>query len=103
MQYKLRNAVKSSENGVLIDIHVVSQSRKISISFNGWEPRIKLKVKNPPLKGRANEEIKRFFKKAFKSCEIISGFLSPKKTLLIENCDELEVTKKLEKMLEKDI
>jgi uncharacterized protein (TIGR00251 family) len=101
MQYKLSDAVKSSGKGVLIDIHVISQSKKTTLDYNGWEPRVRIKVKSPPVKGKANEEVTAVFKKLFGSCEITSGFLSPKKTLLLKDCAQLEVIKKLEECLKK--
>lgn len=103
MQYKLSDAVKTSEKGILINIRVISQSKENKIEFNIWEPRIKLKVKGPPTKGKANEEVIETFKRLLGNCEIISGSLSPKKTLLVNNCTTLEVIKKLEKNVVKDI
>lgn len=97
MQYKPYDAVKNTKKGVLIDIHVISHSKENKISFNCWEPTLRVKVRSPPHKGRANEEIRELFRRMFGSCEIISGCLSPKKTLLIENCTTLEVMEKIEK------
>jgi len=103
MQYKLSDAVKSSGKGVLVDIHVISQSKKTNLDFNSWEPKIKIKVKSHPVKGRANEEVTAFFEKLFGSCEIVSGFLSPKKTLFLKDCSLFEVIKKLEESLKKGL
>ncbi|MFH1126145.1 MAG: DUF167 family protein [Candidatus Altiarchaeota archaeon] len=103
MQYKLSDAVKETKRGVLIDIHVISQSKEKTLGFNSWEPRIRVKVGNPPLEGRANQEVKQLFKNLLGCCEITSGSLSPKKTLLVEGCSKIEVIGKLEKIVEKNI
>lgn len=97
MQYRLSDAVKNTKKGVLIDIHVISHSKETQIGFNGWEPRLRVKVRSPPRRGMANEEVKGIFKGMLGGCEIISGSLSPKKTLLIENCTRPEVMEKIEK------
>jgi uncharacterized protein (TIGR00251 family) len=102
MQYKIEDTIKSSHKGVLVDIHVISQSKGKKIEFNPWEPRIKIKVKNASVKGRANQEVVDFFKKILGNCEITAGCLTPKKTLLITGCTNKEVVQKLEKQVEKD-
>ena len=103
MQYKPHDAVRDTKKGVLIDVHVISQSKETQIKFNEWEPRIKVKVRSPPHKGRANVEVKELFRQMLGRCEIISGSLSPKKTLLIEDCTTQEVMKKMGKPLTKHL
>lgn len=107
MQYKLSDAVRNTEKSVLIDIHVIPNSKTSqpgrNLGFSQWEPRVRVKVKSPPMKGKANEEVEELFKGLLGSCGIISGRLSPKKTLLVEDCTHREVVEKLGKILEKDI
>ena len=100
---KLADAVKKGDHGVLIYVHVIPNARKSSIDLPAWEPRLKVKVSSPPVKGRANEEVQKFFKHLFGNCEIISGVTSNKKTLLVRDCDAAFVMRKLESMLGMDI
>jgi hypothetical protein len=99
MPYKLSDAIKKDERGVFIDIHVISHSKENQISFSVWEPRLRVKIRSPPQKGKANEEVKGLFKRMLGSCEITSGCLSPKKTVFIGNGSPLEVMEKLGKKL----
>ena len=100
MRYNVSDAVKSTVNGVFIDIHVISRSKGNELGFNAWEPRLRVKVKSPPQKGKANDEVIGLFKRMLGSCEITSGCLSPKKTVFIRNCTRLEVVEKIESNIE---
>lgn len=103
MQYKPNDAVKDSVRGVVVDIHVISQSYSNKLDFNPWEPRIKICVTSQPVKGKANKEVIEFFKRLLGSCEITSGHRSPRKTLLIKDCTKAEVVEKIEKNIKKNI
>ena len=78
-------AVKDIEDGILVDIEVSTLSNKFEIAgYNKWRERIELKIKSPPLKGKANKEIINEFKKLTKNdVEITSGHKSRQKTLKI--------------------
>jgi len=80
MQFK---ALRQSKNGILIDIEVVPNSKKESMEYDEWTQRIKVKIKEPAVKGRANAGIIKKFSSLFGKCEIVSGSLSRKKTVLI--------------------
>jgi uncharacterized protein (TIGR00251 family) len=103
MQYKPSDAVKNSALGVVVHIHVVSQSHKTGLDFNVWEPRIKIKVTSPPVNGKANEEVTTFFKNLLGNCEITSGRRTPRKTLLVKDCKIAEVVEKIEKNIKTNI
>jgi uncharacterized protein (TIGR00251 family) len=100
---KLADAVKNSDCGVLIHIHVIPNSKEETISLPGWEPRLKVKVTSPPVRGKANEEVRKLFKRLFGNCEITSGATSNKKTLLVKDCDAAYAMEKIETLLNTDI
>jgi uncharacterized protein (TIGR00251 family) len=78
-------AVKEVENGILVDIEVSTKSNKFEITgYNDWRERIEIRIKSPPLKGKANKEIiNEFSKITKKDVEIVSGHKSRQKTLKI--------------------
>ena len=78
-------AVKQIEDGVLVDIEVSPRSKKFEIAgYNQWREKIEIKIKSPPLKGRANQEIVKEFSNLTKApVEIVSGLKSQHKTLKV--------------------
>ena len=82
---KMLKVLRQSKNGILINIEVVPNSKKESIEYDEWTHRIKIKIKEPAVKGKANARIIKKFTTLFGKCEIVSGNLSRKKTILISN------------------
>lgn len=80
-------AVSEVQNGILVDIEVSTKSNKFEIAgYNEWRERIEIRIKSPPLKGRANKEIiNEFSKLTSNPVEIISGLKSRQKTVKIYN------------------
>ncbi|MGF7119000.1 DUF167 family protein [Methanobacterium oryzae] len=80
-------AIKEVQDGILVDIEVSPKSKIFKITgYNEWRERIEIRLKSPPLKGKANKEIVNEFSKLTKSdVEIISGLKSHHKTLKINN------------------
>lgn len=78
-------AIKVVNDGILVDIEVSTKSDKFEIAgYNGWRERIEVRIKSPPLKGKANKEIINAFSKLTKKdVEITSGHRSRQKTLKI--------------------
>lgn len=78
-------AVKETEEGVLVDIEVSPKSSNFRISgYNEWRDEIEVKITSIPQKGKANKEIIKEFSKLTKSTvEITSGLKSQHKTLKI--------------------
>ena len=85
-------AVKEFEEGILVDIEVSTKSNKFKISgYNDWRERIEIRIKSPPLKGKANKEIMAEFSSfTKKDVEILSGHKSRQKTLKIYNLSKSE-------------
>lgn len=86
-------ALTETEGGVLVDIEVSPKSKKFEITgYNKWREKIEIRLKSPPLKGKANKEIVNEFEKITKShVEIVSGLKSQHKTLKIYNMSKTEV------------
>lgn len=84
-------AIKEVHDGILVDIEVSPKSKKFEITgYNEWRERIEIRLKSPPLKGKANKEIVNEFSKLTKSdVEIISGLKSHHKTLKLYNITKL--------------
>lgn len=80
-------AVSEVQNGILVDIEVSTKSNNFEIAgYNEWRERIEIRIKSPPLKGRANKEIiNEFSKLTSNPVEIISGLKSRQKTVKIYN------------------
>lgn len=78
-------AVKEVDDGILVDIEVSTKSNKFEVAgYNEWRKRIELRIKSPPLKGKANKEIiQEFSKLTKKDIWIIAGLKSRQKTLKI--------------------
>jgi TIGR00251 family protein len=73
------------ENGLDIDILVSPRSgRSGPDGFDEWRNRLIIKVKAPPLDGKANKEVEELFKE-LTGCkaEIRSGHLSRQKTVTV--------------------
>lgn len=87
-------ALRQSKNGILINIEVVPNSKKESLEYDEWTQRIKVKIKEPAVKGKANAGIIKKFSKLFGNSEIVSGNLSRKKTILVSD-NEIENVNKI--------
>ena len=72
---------RDSEKGVLIEVHATPNARENSVEYNSG--MLKVRVKEPPDKGKANKAVVKAVSKALGACELISGLTSRRKTLLI--------------------
>jgi uncharacterized protein (TIGR00251 family) len=85
-------AIKEVDDGILVDIEVSTRSNKFEITgYDEWRDRIEIRIKSPPLRGKANKEIINEFEKLTKKdVKIISGIKSQRKTLKIFNISRSE-------------
>lgn len=81
----MKACLREVPGGVLLDIHVVPNSSKESISYDEYSKRLKVKVMAPAVDGKANKGVLGVFSKIFPKTEIYSGAKSRKKTLFIPN------------------
>ena len=75
------------KNGVFLSIHVSTGSSKNSID-GLFGNKLKVKIKSPPVDGKANEEIISYFAEFFglpkRSVQIVKGATSKSKVLFLE-------------------
>lgn len=99
----LNKAVKVRDEGITIDVDVTPGAKRSEIGFDEWRNAITIKVKNPPKKGKANNEIIKTFKEFLgREIDIIAGHTSSRKVILVHNASEDEVVKKLEENIKAD-
>jgi len=85
--------VKNSR-GTLIKLLVVPNSRVQCVELG--DDGIIVRLKSPPVKGKANDELVKFLKKLLrKSVSIVSGFTSREKAILVKNADSNYVIRRL--------
>lgn len=83
------DAVRSSADGVLLEFDVSPGARRTEVpsGYNEWRKRIEAKLKAPPEKGKANEELVGALSDLFgvpeSSIEIASGATNSRKSILI--------------------
>lgn len=94
--------IRSDNGDVLIDISVVPNSKKRGFDYDKWCKRLKIRICEPVSKGKANKSILKTFSDLFGNCEIISGRLSRKKTILVRNCKIEDVNRILERTISMD-
>ncbi len=89
------NAVTKISEGILVDIEVSTKSNRFEIAgYNEWRERIEIRIKSPPLKGKANKEIVNEFSKLTKKpVEITNGLKSRQKTLKIYDISKSQFLK----------
>lgn len=86
------NWIQKTKDGIIIKIHVVPNSSKTQIVGDHGD-RLKIKIKAPPVDGKANEEVIDFLceKLGIKKnqAELLTGQASKSKNILlkIENID----------------
>lgn len=90
--------IKESKEGVILQIYVQPKAKRTEIDgIDEWRKRLKVKVKAPPVEGKANKEIIKFFSKLLGAeVSLIKGETSREKDLLIRGVSIEEVKKKLE-------
>jgi uncharacterized protein len=93
------DAVRSSAAGVLLELDVSPGARRTEVpsGYNEWRKRIEVKLKAPPEKGKANEELMEALSELLHvpsaSVEISAGATNSKKSILIRGVTRDEVLK----------
>lgn len=88
--------MREVNEGVILNVEVNPSSKKRKVWYDRWKGVLKVSVKSPPVKGKANEELIEFLKELFKrDVVIIRGEKSTKKVLLIRNAKLSEITELL--------
>lgn len=84
------DAARTVDGGLEVDVSVSPRSdRSGTEGVDEWRKRLIVRVKAPPLDGRANKEVEDLFRKATGSkCEIVRGQTSRQKTVLVRGDPE---------------
>jgi hypothetical protein len=79
-------AVRINGDDLLVDIEVTPRSHHFAlVGYNAWRKTLEVKIKSPPLKGKANKEIiNEFSKLTGHPVELVSGLKSQQKTLRVK-------------------
>jgi uncharacterized protein (TIGR00251 family) len=91
--------IRPGSGGVIIDLQVTPGARKTSISYDSTLGRLKVKVRAPADKGKANSAVLEALKEVFGRCDLVSGALSHKKTVLVRNGKLSEIEDLIKKMM----
>ena len=82
--------IKETEDGAVVDIFVKPNSKRFEITFDDGE--IVVFCTEQPVKGRVNKELIKELSKLFHTkVELVSGFTSKRKTLLLKGIAKSEV------------
>ncbi|MCK4492167.1 MAG: YggU family protein, partial [Candidatus Altiarchaeales archaeon] len=65
------------------------------ISYNEWDGRLHIRIREPPEGGKANKRIVGLFSDLFGGCRVVSGKLSRKKTVEVKDTSMDRVHEKL--------
>jgi uncharacterized protein (TIGR00251 family) len=95
------DAIRATKDGVVVDFEVSpgAKSAEVPSGYNQWRKRIEAKIRAPPDKGKANDELINALSDLFgvpaKDIEITSGATSSRKSILIRNISATDATKVL--------
>jgi uncharacterized protein (TIGR00251 family) len=89
--------IKETKGGVLLLIYVQPKAKKNAIEgVDEWRGRLKVRIAAPPVEGKANKEVVKFFSKLLGTdVSIVRGETSREKDLLVKGLSVEEVKKKL--------
>lgn len=86
--------IAETEDGVVVDVFVKLKAKRFSIVVEGDE--VLVFCEEEPVKGKVNKEIvKGFSKLLHRKVELLSGFTSRQKRLLVRDAEKSEVERVL--------
>lgn len=89
--------IRPVNGGVFIEVYVSPHSDREEIAYDQKSCIIRIRVKEPPEKGRANKAALRLLKKKFGACELVSGSVSRQKTVFLRGLTVAEVEELIKK------
>jgi len=97
MKRRGMHMIKETKDGVILMLYVQPKAKRNGIDgIDEWRKRLKVKIKAPPVEGKANKEVVKFFSKLFgREVVIIRGETSREKDLLIKGLKVEDVKEKL--------
>ena len=93
----LSDVIRKNDDGIEVEIYVSPRSSKQGLDgFDEWRNRLIVRVRAPPLDGRANKEVEQLMKEitGMKSA-VVKGMTDRRKTVFIEGNPDI-IIKKLE-------
>jgi uncharacterized protein (TIGR00251 family) len=82
--------VTETKEGCVLEVTVKLRSRNFKVTVEGGD--IVVSCTEEPVKGKVNKEIVKEFSKMFhRQVELVSGFASREKRLLVKNVKKIEV------------
>jgi len=86
--------IKETKEGVVLDVYVKPRSREFSVVVEGDD--VVVHCQGEPVEGRVNRElVKEFSRLLGRRVEIVSGFSSRQKRLLVRDAMKAEVERAL--------
>jgi uncharacterized protein (TIGR00251 family) len=95
------DAIRATKEGAVIDFEVTpgAKSAEVPSGYNQWRKRIEARIRAPPEKGRANEELIDALAKIFDipaiRIEIASGATNSRKSVLVRGISAADAAKVL--------
>jgi uncharacterized protein len=92
-------AIRATKDGAIIDFEVSpgAKSAEVPSGYNPWRKRIEGKIRAPPEKGKANDELINALSDLFdvpaKDVEILSGATSSRKSILVRGITATDAAK----------
>jgi len=96
----LSDVIRKNDDGIEVEIYVSPRSSKQGLDgFDEWRNRLIVRVRAPPLDGRANKEVEQLMKEitGMKSA-VVKGMTDRRKTVFIEGNPDI-IIKKLEESI----
>jgi len=85
-----RMKLQETVQGVILDVHVKPSSKEFRLELD--EDELVVSCREAPVKGKVNKELLKQFSRLFnRKVELVSGFTSRQKKILISNIEAEEV------------
>lgn len=87
-----RMKLQETVQGVILDVHVKPSSKEFRLELD--EDELVVSCREAPVKGKVNKELLKQFSRLFgRKVELVSGFTSRQKKILISNIEAEEVNR----------
>ncbi|WP_456365054.1 DUF167 domain-containing protein [Thermococcus sp.] len=89
--------LKETKEGTLLLIYVQPKAKKNAIEgIDEWRGRLKVKIKAPPVEGKANKEVVKFFSKLLDAeVTIVRGETGREKDILVRGLSAEDARRRL--------
>jgi uncharacterized protein len=95
-------SVRNTPQGAIFEVHVHPRAKRTAIT-GMLDGRLKLALASPPVDGRANEELQRFFEQLFNvprsAVVLLAGEHTRNKCVMISRCESATILAAIEPVL----